>query len=68
MAFSLRIPLLGSLLMLGVVPTCTARAEAPSSEAVVEARRQRAKLVFKRGSELYEAGQYEESTSARGTF
>ncbi len=64
MELSPRNALLGSLLLLGCVATCSARAEAPSSEAVTETRRERAKLEFKHGSDLYDAGQYEKSVSA----
>lgn len=63
MAFSHKL-WLSSALLLGLVPTCTARAEGPSSEAVVESRRQQAKLEFKRGSDLYSAGQYDQAVSA----
>lgn len=64
MRFSSCIPLLGSLLMLGVVTPHVARAETPSSEAEVESRRERAKLEFKRGSELFSAGQYQKAVTA----
>lgn len=64
MRFSLCIPLFCSTLLLGVVPTCAARAEAPSSEAEVEGRRERAKLEYKRGSELYSAGQFQKAVAA----
>jgi tetratricopeptide (TPR) repeat protein len=50
--------------MLGVVPPRTAWAETPSSEAEVESRRERAKLEFKRGSELFGAGQYQKAVTA----
>ena len=62
--FTPRIAILGTLLVIGVVPTCTARAEKPSNEALADTRRQRAKLEFKRGSELYDAGQYEKAVAA----
>jgi tetratricopeptide (TPR) repeat protein len=64
MRFSLSIPLLGSLLLLGVVPPRAAWAETPSSEAEVESRRERAKLEFKRGSDLFSAGQYQKAVTA----
>jgi tetratricopeptide (TPR) repeat protein len=64
MAFTPRIAILGTLLVLGVVPTGSARAEAPSSEAAAETRRQRAKLEFRRGAQLYDAGQYEKAVAA----
>src|SRR4051812_21496637 len=64
MRFSSCIPLLGSVLMLGVVTPHAARAETPSSEAEVESRRERAKLEFKRGSELFSAGQYQKAVTA----
>lgn len=41
-----------------------ALAESPSSEASVEARRDEAKAKFQRGSELYEAGQYQDAVHA----
>ena len=63
MRFSLCIPLLGSALLLAT-PTRVARAETPSSEAEVESRRERAKLEFKRGSELFNAGQYQKAVTA----
>jgi tetratricopeptide (TPR) repeat protein len=50
--------------MLSVVFAGAAQAEVPSSEAGVEARRDRAKLEFQRGSELFGAGQYEKAVSA----
>ncbi len=62
--FTPRMAILGTLLVLGVVPTCAAWAERPSSEALTDTRRQRAKLEFKRGSELYDAGQYEKAVAA----
>ena len=65
MAFSLPLlPLLGSLLLLGVASTRAAQAQAPSSESEAESRRERAKLEFKRGSQLYDAGHYSEAVSA----
>ena len=64
MRFSSCIPLLGSVLMLSVVTPHSARAETPSSEAEVESRRERAKLEFKRGSELFSAGQYQKAVTA----
>lgn len=64
MRFSLCIPLLGSVLILGTVPARVARAETPSSEAEVESRRERAKLEFKRGSDLFSAGQYQKAVTA----
>ena len=64
MRYSLCIPLLASTLLLGVAPTRAARAETPSSEAEVESRRERAKLEFKRGSELFSAGQYQKAVTA----
>jgi tetratricopeptide (TPR) repeat protein len=64
MRFSLSIPLLGSLLLLGVAPTRAAWAETPSSEAEVESRREQAKLEFKRGSDLFSAGEYQKAVTA----
>jgi len=64
MRFSLYIPLLGSFLLLGTVPPRVVRAETPSSEAEVESRRERAKVEFKRGSELFSAGQYQKAVTA----
>jgi tetratricopeptide (TPR) repeat protein len=64
MRFSLSVAMFGSVLLLSVVPTCAARAEAPSSEAAGEARRAQAKLEFKRGSELFSAGQYQRAVAA----
>lgn len=64
MGISFRFALLGTLLFVLLTPTCEARAEAPSSEAVVESRREHAKLEFKRGSQLYEAGQYRDAVAA----
>jgi tetratricopeptide (TPR) repeat protein len=64
MGISFRFALLGTLLFVLFTPTGEARAEAPSSEAVVESRREHAKLEFKRGSELYDAGQYRDAVAA----
>lgn len=60
-----RIAIIGALLVGCVVPTCTAKADnGPSSEAAADLRRQRAKLEFKRGSQLYDAGQYQKAVTA----
>ena len=64
MRFSLCIPVLGSALLLGVASPRVARAEAPSSEAEVESRRERAKLEYKRGSGLFSAGEYQKAVTA----
>lgn len=64
MRLSFTIPLLGSLLLLGAASPRAARAETPSSEAEVESRRERAKLEFKRGSELFSAGQFQKAVTA----
>jgi tetratricopeptide (TPR) repeat protein len=64
MGIRLRFALLGSLLLALLTPTGAARADSPSSEAVVESRREHAKLEFKRGSELYSAGQYRDAVAA----
>src|SRR5689334_8589288 len=53
-----------ALLSLSFTLTPPAFAEAPSSEAKVEARRDAAKVKFERGSELYEAGQYQKAVQA----
>jgi len=64
MALLPRITMVSALLVGTIVPTCTAKAQNPSSEAAADLRRQRAKLEFKRGSELYEAGQYQKAVTA----
>lgn len=64
MGISFRSALLGPLLFALITPTCAARAETPSSEAVVESRREHAKAEFKRGSDLYNAGQYRPAVAA----
>ncbi|HEX2874123.1 MAG TPA: PEGA domain-containing protein [Polyangiaceae bacterium] len=64
MDIPLRFALLGALVFVLLTPTCAARAETPSSEAVVESRREHAKAEFKRGSDLYNAGQYRPAVAA----
>lgn len=64
MVTSLRFALLGSLSFALLTEAPAARAEAPSSEAVVESRREKAKAEYKRGSELYNAGQYRPAVAA----
>ena len=64
MDIPLRFVLLGSILFVLMTPTCAAHAEGPSSEAVVESRREQAKAEFKRGSDLYNAGQYQPAVAA----
>lgn len=53
-----------ALLSLALALPRPARADQPSSEATVEARREAAKVKFERGSELYEAGQYQKAVQA----
>ncbi|MDF3066527.1 MAG: Dihydrolipoamide acetyltransferase [Polyangiaceae bacterium] len=53
-----------ALLSLSLSFAHPAFADAPSSEAAVESRRSAAKVKFQRGSELYEAGQYEKAVQA----
>lgn len=54
----------GSLSLLVLTLASPAVAEQPSSEATVEARREQAKSQFQRGSELYEAGDYQKAVQA----
>jgi tetratricopeptide (TPR) repeat protein len=54
----------GSLALLALTLASPALAEAPSSEATVETRRELAKAKFQRGSELYEAGDYQKAVQA----
>lgn len=64
MDIPLRFALLGAIVFVLLTPTCAAWAETPSSEAVVESRREHAKAEFKRGSDLYNAGQYRPAVAA----
>jgi tetratricopeptide (TPR) repeat protein len=56
----------GAWLMLGFALSLASpvHAELPSSEANAELRRSRAKVEYERGSELYEAGRFQEAVQA----
>lgn len=62
MASLLRLPLFGVFAI--ALASAPALADGPSSEASVETRRDEAKAKFQRGSELYEAGQYQSAVHA----
>jgi tetratricopeptide (TPR) repeat protein len=54
----------GTLVSLALTIAAPALADPPSSEATVEARREAAKAQYERGSELYEAGHYQQAVQA----